>query len=190
MEKKKLLLFVSPFSSGADACGMEKKKRWKKMGWICKSTDSTYNHRKDLVIAYSSSSRRAMDGWNSAVSSSKMTSKLWPRRRRPISAGLSVQCRSVGQQPAFLLLSLSSIFFCTDQKKNQKKHKTKLVRWYFSLSTFFLFYLIRAISRSIQLPFTRCAHHPPLSYFSFSCCTYNSGDPNVSVACVGNVQIF
>jgi hypothetical protein len=76
-----------------------------------------------LVIAYSSSSRRAMDGWNSAVSSSKMTSKLWPRRRRPISAGLSVQCRSVGQQPAFFLL-LSSIFFCTDQKKTKEHKKT------------------------------------------------------------------
>lgn len=102
----------------------KKKKRWKKMGWICNSvTDSTYNHRKDLVIAYSSSSRRAMDGWNSAVSSSKMTSKLWPRRRRPISAGLSVQCRSVGQQPAFfLLLSLSSIFLhrSKENKRTQK----------------------------------------------------------------------
>lgn len=68
---------VSPFSSGADACGMKRKKKMKENGMdMYNSTDSTYNHRKDLVIAYSSSSRRAMDGWNSAVSSSKMTSKL------------------------------------------------------------------------------------------------------------------
>jgi hypothetical protein len=78
-----------------------------------------------LVIAYSSSSRRAMDGWNSAVSSSKMTSKLWPRRRRPISAGLRVQCRSVGQQPAFfLLLSLSSIFLHRSKENKRTQNKT------------------------------------------------------------------
>jgi cbb3-type cytochrome oxidase subunit 1 len=86
-----------------------------------------------------------------------------------------------------LLVVIVVVNFFAQIKRKQKNTK-KLVRWYL-LSTFFLFYLIRAISRSIQLPFTRCAH-PPLSYFSFSCCTYNSGDPNVSVACVGNVQIF